>query len=295
MGEKDNWRVEDDFVDEEDFFREPSRPAAEGGKGGAEIFVGTSGWSYKDWEGTFYAPATRPEHYLPAYAATFRTVEIDSTFYSVPRESVVRAWDERTPDGFVFAAKFPRDITHEPGGLDPDSEVVQAFLDRMALLGDKLGPLLLQFPPGFRPDRMNALRTFLEGLPGDFRYAVELRHAGWHDEMLLGLLADLDMAWVSGVGPDSPPVRPVTTDFCYLRWLGDRSLETFREVVVDRGEDLADWAGWIRERRRGLRRVFGYVNNHYSGHAPATARELLALLGQEPPLPPAERQGDLFD
>jgi uncharacterized protein YecE (DUF72 family) len=154
--------------------------------------------------------------------------------------------------------------------------------------------MLLQFPPFFRVGRMEALARFLEDLPRDFHYAVELRHADWHNEELLSLLARLNMAWTVGVGPDSPPVRPLTADFAYLRWLGDRQLDVFSRVQIDRRSELQQWAHWIEKQRGRLREIYGYFNNHYAGHGPASARSLLAMLGQTPPPPPAERQGDLF-
>ena len=224
MGEKDDWRLEEDFIDEEDYLHAKMEPES----APLEILIGTSGWSYRDWLGGFYAPGTRPESFLQSYAGSFRSVEIDSTFYSVPKASVVEGWRERSPEDFVFAAKFPREITHEAGGLSSGGELALLFLKRMSLLEGKLGPLLLQFPPGFRPERLDALRVFLEGLPREFRYALEFRHPDWHSEELLDLLTRLGMAWASGVGPDNPPVRPLTTDFSYLRWLGERQIdETF--------------------------------------------------------------------
>ncbi len=293
MPEKDDWRREEDFLDEESYLRRRSK-AAPDPEPPLRFFIGTSGWSYRDWQGSFYAPGTRSEAWLASYGSSFQSVEIDSTFYSVPRASVVEAWAERSPADFVFSAKFPRDITHEAGGLSDAAELTHLFLERMSLLGDKLGPLLLQFPPGFRVGRLDALRTFLEALPRKYRYAVEFRHTDWHSEEVLALLAHLNMAWTIGIGPDSPPVRPLTADFTYLRWLGDRQIESFGRVQIDRRAELREWARWIEEQRERLREVYGYFNNHYSGHAPATARAMLTLLGREAPPPPAERQGDLF-
>jgi uncharacterized protein YecE (DUF72 family) len=291
--EKDDWRSEEDFMDEEAYFA--ARDAAPGDRAkSAQLWIGTSGWSYKDWLGSFYEAGTRPENFLRSYASSFRTVEVDSTFYAVPRSSVIRAWAERSPADFVFAAKFPRGITHEAGGLENGAGLTRLFLRRMALLGDKLGPLLLQFPPFFRIERLDALQTYLASLPREFRYAVELRHPEWHAEPVLELLARRNMAWASGVGPDSPPVRPLTADFAYLRWLGDRQIQSFGEIRLDRRAELQEWARWIEQQRERLREIYGYFNNHYAGHGPASARSLLAMLRQPAPPPPAERQGDLF-
>jgi len=294
--ERGDWR-EEPFLDEEEALRALRPQAARG----ARLLVGTSGWSYKDWEGVFYPVGAPAADYLAHYGRVFRTVEIDATFYALPRASVVENWALRSPPGFIFSAKFPREITHEAGGLERD-ELAQAFIERMGLLGEKRGPLLLQFPPRFEPERLPALARFLEVLPASARYAVEFRHPGWHSEELLALLAERQVAWAAGVGPLNPPQRPVTTDFVYLRWIGDRNLSVFDRVRIERGEEIRRWAEWIESVRERLHEVYGYFNNHYAGHGPASARELLAALGEPaPPAPPpaappkAPRgQGELF-
>ncbi len=294
--ERGDWR-EEPFQDEEEALR-PLRPQVDRG---ARLFVGTSGWSYKDWEGVFYPAGAAAADYLGHYGSVFRTVEIDATFYALPRAAVVENWARRSPPDFVFSAKFPRAITHEADGL-ARLEPAQTFIERMGLLGDKRGPLLLQFPPRFEPDRLPALARFLEALPAGARYAVEFRHPGWHCEEALALLTERGVAWAAGVGPLNPPQRPVTTDFVYLRWIGDRNLSVFNRVRVERGEEIRRWAEWIESVRERLREVYGYFNNHYAGHGPASARELLAALGEPAPPAPlpaappkADRgQGELF-
>ena len=286
MMEKNDWRRDDDLPDEEEFFRPSEDPSA-------ELRVGTSGWSYQDWLGGFYAPGTRAECYLECYAASFDVVEIDSTFYAVPRQSAVEGWARRSPDAFRFCPKFPREITHERGLLGC-AELTDVFLERMSLLGEKLGPLLLQFPASFGVENFPVLDSYLKNLPGRFRYAVELRNREWRRQETLDLLRGLGMAWTLAIGPRGEEYRPQTADFAYLRWLGSREIQEFSRVVVDRSEELEQWAGWIREEAVQLKEIYGFFNNHYSGHAPASAREMLALLGRETPDPPGERQGDLF-
>ena len=293
-GDYEDWR-EEEFVDEEEFLRNQQTP----GTGLARLNIGTSGWSYKDWEGPFYPAGTRPADYLRLYGQVFHTVEVDSTFYAVPRETVVENWARRSPDGFRFAAKFPRDVTHEKEGLSR-LDIAHEFVERMSLLGNKLGPLLLQFSPYFGVDHLPALTRFLDALPKRFRYAVEFRDADWHVDEVLAMLRERDVAWVAGVGPHNPPVRPVTADFAYLRWIGDREIEVFDQVRVDRREELGNWVEWIEEQREQQLEIYGYFNNHYAGHGPASARGLLTALGQRPPdpppppAPPEPDQGDLF-
>ncbi len=293
-GDYEDWRRED-FRDEETVIQARSGARADR----ATLRIGTSGWSYKDWEGPFYPEGTKPADYLRHYGLVFRTVEVDSTFYALPRESVVRNWAARSPEGFRFAAKFPRDITHEDGGLDRH-DLARAFVERMGLLGEKRGPLLLQFPPRFRVDRLPQLAALLTALPPDARYAVEFRHPDWYCDTLLDLLREQGVAWVAGVGPDNPPRRPITTDFVYLRWIGDREIEVFDRVRVERRAELDRWAEWIDKQRRTIREIHGYFNNHYAGHGPASARALLSALGEPAPRAPSTGreqktdQGELF-
>lgn len=286
MTETNDWRRDRDLPDEEEFFRPPEQPSA-------RIRVGTSGWSYQDWLGSFYAPGTRAERYLEHYAESFEVVEIDSTFYAVPRQSAVEGWARRSPKDFRFCPKFPREITHERGLLDC-REITALFLERMGLLGEKLGPLLIQFPASFGEENFPVLERYLKALPDDFRYAVELRNREWRRQETLDLLGGLGMAWTLAVGPRGEDFRPRTADFLYIRWLGSREIQEFSRVVVDRGEELDYWAGWIRDEAARLKEIYGFFNNHYSGHAPASARDLLRLLGRETPDPPGRRQGDLF-
>ena len=292
-GENEDWRREE-FLDEEEYLR-AQRPE---GPTGAALFVGTSGWSYKDWEGSFYPAGIRPADYLRHYGRFFRTVEVDSTFYAIPRAEVVKNWARRSPEGFIFAAKFPRDLTHAEGGLARFS-LARDFVERMEFLGPKRGPLLMQFPPGFHVERLPELARLLDILPDGPRYALEFRHADWYCQPVLELLQERNMAWVAGVGPDNPPRRPVTADFAYLRWIGDRSIDVFDRVQVERKAELSRWADWIEGKRQQLQAIYGYFNNHYAGHGPASARTLLSALGFRPATPDTlpERdvhQGDLF-
>jgi len=275
-------------VDEERYFGGGPEPPR------AAIHVGTSGWSYKDWEGNFYPEGVRAADYLESYASVLKTVEIDSTFYAIPRESAVEGWIRRSPEGFRFCAKFPRDITHERGLLGC-GELTQAFLRRMEPLGDRLGPFLIQFPATFTAaENLSILEAYLKSLSADFRYAVELRSRDWRDKETLELLAEHRVAWALGVGTKGEEHRPLTADFAYIRWLGSREITRFTELQVDRSRELDDWAGWILGKAGDLREIYGFFNNHYAGHAPTSARQLLVRLGKEPPPEPGRRQGDLF-
>ena len=126
----------------------------------ASLYLGTQGWTYPSWVGPFYAPGTKSTAYLTHYATHFNTVELDTTFYAIPRQSTIEGWREKTPDGFRFAATFPHVITHQKALVDCQEEM-HAFIKTMTGLGEKLGPLLLQMPPSWGAGGMEALRSFL--------------------------------------------------------------------------------------------------------------------------------------
>ncbi len=245
------------------------------------LYLGTQGWSYSSWVGPFYPQGTRPAEFISVYAGHFRSVEIDSTFYASPRDSLVDHWNRSTPEGFVFSAKFPKTITHEKRLKDCSAET-DSFLDAMSRLGGKLGPLLLQFDYTFRADQLERLESFLKTLPTEFRYAVEIRHRGWlKEERFFDLLARYRVAFVLADYAYTPPLDRATSDFVYLRWLGNRkdvADDQYEKVILERSGDLAHWARVVKGLLdRGLR-VFGYFNNHYMGHSPQSIRDFMQAL-----------------
>jgi uncharacterized protein YecE (DUF72 family) len=263
----------------------------------ATLYLGTQGWSYPDWVGSFYPPGSKQEHWLPFYARIFDTVELDTTFYHPPRPAVVRSWERSTPANFRFAAKVPQRITHE-SRLSNMGEHLQEFVDSLALLGEKLGPLLVQMPAEFERDEatVGVLNRFLAAAPRDVRLAVEFRHASWHEPGTWELLRRhrAALAWTDW--RDLPRVTEVTSDFLYLRWLGDRrEIETFDRVRIDRTAELGEWEAEVKRALPQVREVFGYFNNHWAGHSPASASEMMRRLGLVP-VPPKEHwpQGELW-
>jgi len=249
------------------------------------IWIGTQGWSYPDWIGVFYPQGAKQEHYLPFYAQVFDTVELDTTFYHPPKPSIVRSWARHTPETFRFAAKVPQRITHE-ARLARMGEDLQTFAAALAPLGPRLGPLLVQLPAEFARDADNAglLDRFLAAAPRDVRLAVEFRHASWHEPHTFDVLRRHRAALAWTEWRDLPRVTEITADFLYLRWLGDRrQIETYDRIVVDRA---VSFDAWERDLRRVLpgavREVYGYFNNHWAGHAPASANEMKRRLGLAP-------------
>lgn len=269
----------------------------------AIVHLGTQGWNYPAWVGPFYPAGTRSPAMLALYARAFPTVEIDSTFYAIPAEPVVQGWRERSRPGFVFALKVPQEITHERRLVDA-ADVLHRFVERARLLGDRLGPLLLQMPPDWAATKVarEALEAFLPALPADLRFAIEFRDPRWLDGDTLALLRGHGVAtalvegrWVKREDVLAAAETP-TADFAYVRWMGpDRSLTDYSHVQVDREGELDTWSRALRGLAERVRDVFGYFNNHFQGHSPESARRMQERLGQ-PIVHPADLrdQQELF-
>jgi len=245
------------------------------------LYLGTSGWSYADWEGTVYAPNTAPGARLAEYVRHYATVEIDSTFYGTPRHSTVERWRERAPEGFLFAAKFPREITHD-NLLKDSAREAEAFVETMQHLGDRLGPLLLQLPPGFDVSGIETLDAFLQALPRKPegpRYAVEVRHRSWVGSDLPDLLRERGCALTLIDYPGMPRLEEATAPFSYIRLLGNRREfpSGHTELKKNRDEDLRWWSSLVNRFLGEERTVFLYANNHYQNHSPGTLARFLKL------------------
>ena len=242
------------------------------------LYLGTSGWSYADWEGTVYPPGTTPAARLAEYVKHFATVEIDSTFYGTPNGTTVERWRKVAPRGFLFAAKFPQEITHEKN-LVNCRDATGDFVRTMQGLGDRLGPLLLQLPPDFTVEGMEVLNTFLQELPEGPRYAVEVRHSSWVGSELPKLLRERGAALTLVDYPKMPRLEEATTDFAYIRWLGNRREfpSGHTHLKKDRTEDLRWWSGVVDRFLQEGKTVFAYANNHYQNHSPSTIEKFLEL------------------
>jgi uncharacterized protein YecE (DUF72 family) len=203
-----------------------------------DIRVGTSGYAYKEWRGSFYPEKLKPALMLGYYAERFATVEINNTFYKLPERQTLERWAEQVPAGFVFVLKASQRITHRQRLAPESKETVDYMLDTGAALGDKLGPILFQTPPFLKKDAAR-LRAFLELLPVARRYAFEFRHETWRDDEIYETLRARNAALVcadteeSGAG--GAPIVP-TADWGYLR---------LRRMDYDAAA-LEPWAGRIR-------------------------------------------------
>jgi uncharacterized protein YecE (DUF72 family) len=244
------------------------------------LYLGTQGFAFDDWVGPFYPSGTPKAAFLETYAGQFSTVEIDSTFYAVPRASVVEGWRRRTPEGFRFAAKFPKSITHEMKlkGALPEA---QRFVETMQSLGDKLGVLTLQFAYDFGPESFGELDAFLSALPGGPRYAVEVRNRKWLTPDLGEMLSTHGVALVLQDLFYMPRMDWTTADFTVIRWLGRRSdISKFDRLQIDRTKELSTWAHRANQFLKEGLDLYGYFNNHFAGHSPGSVRQFLEILGR---------------
>ncbi len=249
-----------------------------------ELRVGCVGYSYDFWVGPFYLRHTPQSDFLHLYGKVFDLVEIDSTFYHIPAPEVAHGWRRTVPPNFLFAAKFPRVVTHEQALGGPKGPI-DAFLRAIEELRPKIGPLLLQLPPAFevRGGRERLL-GFLDSLPTDQRYAVEFRHDSWMQARIFEELRRRDVAMVWNETQYLDTMPEVTTDFLYLRFIGDRSLDRLGTVQIDRTKEMERWVERLRRVEGDVRRAYVLFNNHFAGFGPACAdafRRQLGLPGLE--------------
>jgi uncharacterized protein YecE (DUF72 family) len=243
------------------------------------LHLGTIGFSYSFWRGKFYHSKTVPKDYLAYYASQFNTVEVDSTFYRIPTEQTVINWKKQVPENFLFSFKFPQVITHIKMLKDCQYET-SVFLDRVNLLDDKIGALLLQFPPNFGVEHLPDLREFLQKLPKSHRYAVEIRNKSGLNQTLYSVLKANNVALAWADSPLMEEICEVTADFIYVRWEGDRKKVngTLGKIEADRTRDLKLVAEKIKPFLNKQAPVFGYFGKYYSGYPPSDIVSLQSCL-----------------
>lgn len=231
--------------------------------------IGTSGYNYPEWRGSFYPEKWPQKKMLPYYAERLDTVEINYTFYRLPTARLLAGWSDATPADFRFTLKAPRRITHE-ARLSHCAEVTRAFCDAAATLGDQLGALLFQLPPSFRRN-VDVLAAFLDTLPAGVRAAFEFRHATWHDAAVVDLLAERGAALcVADAERLRTPVH-VTAGHGYFR-LRDQG---YADADLDR------WAETIADAATACDEVYIYFKHEDRGAGPAFADRLRDRLGRD--------------
>ena len=233
-----------------------------------KISVGTSGYSYKEWKGTFYPDDLSAAKMLPYYAGRFDTVEINNTFYRMPDEKTVAKWGEQVPDGFCFAIKAPQRITHQKK-LVAASEDVARLVEVASSLGAKLGPLLFQLPPYFRKDSLK-LREFLAVVPAGPQVAFEFRHPSWFDEEIYSILRQRDCALCladTDEVADPQSLVVATATWGYLR---------LRRTEYAEGQ-LGAWAR--RVLAQSWEQAYVFLKHEDEGKGPKFAVEFLREIG----------------
>ena len=244
--------------------------------------MGCSGWSYDGWLGHFYPSNLDRKDFLKYYSQVFDFVEIDSSFYNAPNVFMTKRWASLTPSDFRFTAKFPRSITHEKRLSDSEKEL-HYFFDVMRPLRTKLLALLLQLPPSLTAkEGLKKLEALIHMLDPDFRYAVEVRHKSWFDNKeVYNLLSEnnICLAW-SQLNTIQTPAE-LTSDFIYLRFIGDRSIDErdFGKIQKDRTKELEAWSESVRKVKDKTKLAIVAANNHYAGFGPVTANSFRKMAG----------------
>ena len=234
------------------------------------VWVGTSGYNYPEWKGSFYPADLPAAKMLPYYAERFSTVEINATFYRMPNAKTIAGWAGAATDGFVFGLKAPKRITHDERLRDVD-EPLRYFCDVIGGLGGKLGPLLFQLPPTFKQD-LGRLGDLLVRVPSGFRCAFEFRHASWFSEDVYALLRTRNAALCIADTEAGTTPLVATADFGYFR-LRDEGYSA---------DELRAWGDTVRRLGAGWREAFVYFKHEESGVGPTLARDLAALFAASP-------------
>ena len=245
------------------------------------LYVGCSGFSYSAWSGHFYPPDLPDANRLEYYSKAFDFVEIDSTFYRMPSVFTMRKWATTTPAHFRFAVKMPGIITHDNRLGDVDS-ALHYFYDAMTPLSEKTAAILIQLPRSITKDE-GFKKLKVMPLDNRLRHALEVRHESWFDDEVYDFLRqnNICLAWSQRDEIATPPV--LTTDFVYLRLIGDRSIaeKDFGKIQKDRLNEMQKWASELTKAQEDKVLKIGIVaaNNHYAGFGPGTSNTFRKLIG----------------
>jgi len=227
------------------------------------ILAGTSGFSYKEWKGSFYPADMKPDGMLSYYAERFDTVELNNTFYRLPNERTLAQWSEQVPEAFRFALKASRTITHSKR-LKDVAEPVDYLCRITRTLGDRRGPILFGLPPNMKAD-IDRLRELLRHVPADVRAAVEFRHESWHDDVIFDLLRECNTALCVAHTDEDETLFIATADWGYVR---------LRATAYTHA-DLSAWHGRIGAQEWDD--AFVYFKHEDAGTGPRLAAEFLGL------------------
>ena len=240
-----------------------------------KFFIGTSGFTYNHWRGVFYPEGLPQRKWLEYYAQHFDTVEINSSFYHLPRPYTCENWRKRVPENFIFTMKASRFITHLKM-LNDIEEPLNNFFEVIQPLREKLGPILFQLPPGMKKD-IFLLENFIEKLQGGYRYVFEFRNQSWYEDDLFSLLNDTDIAFCIHDFPKRASPCVVTGSFAYVRFHGAQ--QAYSSAYND--DELRSWVGRVKEYSKMGKDVFAYFNNDIEGYAVENSKILRQFLGEK--------------
>lgn len=235
-------------------------------------FIGTSGWSYDHWSGVFYPPDLKTSKRLSFYIKHFNSVEINNTFYHLPSDSAFKGWREASPQGFIYALKGSRFITHMKKLKEPEKPL-RLFLKRARLLKDNLGPILFQLPPHWRCNSLR-LEEFVKLLPKDIRFAFEFREPTWFNNDVYDILRGKNIALCIYNMPDFESPHEITANFVYIRFHGTDFLYGGRYSK----DELSRWVELIKGFIKKGMDAYAYFNNDANGYAAINAKELQEVI-----------------
>jgi uncharacterized protein YecE (DUF72 family) len=245
-----------------------------------ELHVGCISWTYPDWNGSFYPSGSKSSDLLRLYSNVFDIVEVDSSFYRVPSSTTVKQWREHTPANFRFTVKLPKRISHEAKLQNVEKET-EHFENTILGLEEKLACVFVQLPPSSKLSAdFPKLESFLERANPSIRYAIEFRNSSWFTKETYNLLAKKKACIVWGVGEHVDVLPEVTTDFIYVRFMGDfNEFKKFDKIQKDKTEILHAWWQHLSKSLSSASTAYVLVSNHFAGFAPDTVNHFRKLAG----------------
>jgi uncharacterized protein YecE (DUF72 family) len=261
-----------------------------------QISIGCTGWGYDGWQGPFYPKNLAKSDFLRHYSGIFDITEVNSTFYAIPNSIMVKKWHSETPNHFKFTAKIPQIITHE-NRLANLSPYLEQFIQSMKPLGTKFLLHLVQLPPSLSFEEAKPKLESLSSYFPENNYAIEGRHSSWFSNSAIQYLTDkkICLVWSDVAGIQNP--APLTSDFVYLRLIGDRTIpeKDFGKLQKDRTEQIKSWIAKLEKIQDKISYTIIMANNRYEGFGPATANKLRTILGMEDLSFMDKRQKTLFE
>ena len=244
----------------------------------ARIYIGCAGWDYKDWIGQFYPKLLESLNRLGFYTKFFNVIEINTTFYNLPKFSTAQNWSDQVPEDFKFIVKVWQEITHKLKDGNIEDSISQFFY-RLSPLKEKTFAYLLQFPPWFKytQKHFHHLKYLLSELPTENKYVIELRDNSWFNEDLLyKIIGSLPIIFGTTYMPGIKAYYIPKQNTYYIRLIGDRELTVFDRIQRDQKENLSDLVNNINTFKKSpnIYEIFIIVNNHFTGFSPTTVNQL---------------------